>query len=307
MKEYLGFNIPKIIRFWCKEHWQIVKYTIRYKYTNISEMRNTMTQKDTKKLKKAFVFGNGPSLKMLDPQKVKKYKEKGFDIFATHSYLISDFAKIVKPTHYVISDSDWIYPEKEKKGKFFAQEIIKNNEILNNMNIPLFLPINFKNKHKFKNPIFYFNDSQNSLGYYNRNITRNRPFSSITGFKALWIADFMGYDEIYICGMDTTQFREFTCDKNNNIIHKYEHFYNEKRTTDITFKKELSTGEYLYTCHVLFKDLDKFNSKDKIYNLDINSYVDAFSKNASLNIYKLDNTLEKIKKNNTCYLKDENE
>jgi len=285
MNKYFGYSILNIGKYWLVTKVNIIRYYFKHVFPNKNVLKKTREKQDEKRGRKAFVFGNGPSLNILDPYKINNYKQMGFDIFCVHSYLISDFADTVKPTHYVITDPDWIWPERAKKGETFASEIVKNNHMLSLLDIPVFLPVHYMGDGKFKNEKVYFNDCEDFFSKYQCDITKSRPFSSVTGLKALWISDFLGYDEIYVCGIDATDFKTFIIDKENFLIGNFDHFYNDKRDKKINYYNDHDTASFLYVNHIVFSDLKKLSSS-RIVNLDPNSYVDAFNKEHGLDVYR---------------------
>lgn len=233
-----------------------------------------------------FVFGNGPSAGKIDPKKLQLFlRSHDFDVIACNNYFLSDLSKDVVPNYYVLSDPDWFFPEETNKGKEFIRDIKENNKKLEDSGIPIFLPFEFFEKHDLRNPVYFFNDLRVIYRRYNRNILSSRSFASMTGLKAIRIADYLGYDNIFMMGIDNTLFREFKVDKLNRLVMRHHHFYSG---ADVTFFKNCSVSDFLIRCASVFDQLNEFNerSKGNIYNLDIESYVDVFEKHSLFDIYQ---------------------
>lgn len=268
----------------------LIKNYILYFPQIISEFKRTRKFKNAYKRKNAFVFANGPSLRKIDFRKVEKYRrQEGFKLFGVNSFVLLE-NKVI-PDFYVLSDpaffGDFRYVNEKRK-----EEIVKTVKILSEQKIPLFVPINFakiiKKSNIFRqNDIFFFNDFE--FLWFNKNVSNillPRAYQSMTAYKAISIALYMGFEKIYICGFDNNWFKFIEVNKENKIMYINEHFKNQAddgvRIVPSWEAKNL--GELLHGFAMLFYDLYKF-PRDKIINLDKESLVDAFSKKHNLDIY----------------------
>ena len=59
-------------------------------------------------------------------------------------------------------------------------------------------------------------------------ITKYNNLSSLSGIKAIMIGIYMGFSEIYICGIDNNQWKYSKVDKDNNILSDSLYFNKEK-------------------------------------------------------------------------------
>lgn len=260
----------------------------------------------SKASKCAFVFANGPSLDVLDPVKVADLAVKNdFDIFGVNYFVdtsIFDFANNVSLT---LSDP--------ASFKLDSLNPLKMSEWLNtsklaNLYVPswskAFLEDAFAKANKkdlfcefvFNHRIMFFNDSQGSI-IFSRKISPflPRPYISMTAFKALSIAGFLGYKQIYICGFDNTYARNIDNDKENKV------FLLDKHVSTIRPGSAYQVGDSkpYYHYHdigldvsgvmmegaVIFGTLKKVFSHLPITNLDLCSLTDAFPKRASLDVF----------------------
>jgi hypothetical protein len=244
-----------------------------------SEIKKITRLKNTKKGFSAFVFANGPSLNKLNKKKIEKLK---FDIFAINRYVDGNFPA---PNFYVLSDPSYF-----KRDKRCPQNLKIFNK-LKNKNVNLFIPskflkfVSFKSRICFSN-IFSFCDIENKVST-NINPILPRGYVSLTGFKALAIALYMGYSKIYISGFDNSNMTTgIKSGVNNNLDLYVKHFYKEDRLIRVNLLKQFSNIGMMYYCdHAVFQDFAMFISKKtKIFNLDKESLITFFSKKHNLDI-----------------------
>ena len=259
-----------------------VGYYILYTFPQRDELKRTKELKNTKKGKKCFAFANGPSMNLLDIKKIEKYQKTGFDVICVNSYITSDMAKTVVPNYYVLSDPTY----------FGASQIVLPDDVIDaekrqiasliELNIPVFIPTHFSNLNLF-NSYYIFNDFENR---FSRNIdpTKPRGYRTMTAYKALAIACYLGYDNIYICGFDNDYFKAISVDENNDAYIIDKHFYDDGVKIRTTPSVGEGLGDILWEHYRLFKNLDFFRQFN-IINLNKNGLIDVFSKKHDLDIY----------------------
>lgn len=256
---------------------------------NLLELKKTVNLKSTKKGKNAFVFANGPSLEKLDPYKVKRLQEEGYEVFAGNSFINTGFSQIVKPDWYILSDPAHFQKYETETTAITKDRTKKDVEKLNTLQVQVFVPHRYARHAKsiIKN-YYIFNDSFDVFSKNVTNPSKKRGHVPLTLYKALGIACFMGYDSIYICGFDNDWFKTLSVDKNNQMFWDNKHFYS--REIDEVTKQKLTTFQdvpiFLLEMHQVFSGLKKFVGATSIFNLDENSLVDCFSKYHYLDIYK---------------------
>jgi hypothetical protein len=107
---------------------------------------------------------------------------------------------------------------------------------------------------------------------------RPRGYISLTLYKALALAIYQGYSEIYVLGMDNTEHLNLASDVNNSILNRSNHSYSTKtdEMTDISdlFSDGIAGAFLMYA--QTFGDLKKFRAK--ITNLDKHSLTSQFPK-----------------------------
>ena len=260
-------------------------------WTEFPYLFNKVTHlKNSKKDKKAFVFANGPSLLQIDPHKIHKLCESGdYDVFGVNSYVSSDFGKVAKPTMYVLSDPAH-FGFGTIDGSFKrCNECRSDVESLRNLKgVTLFVPFQFRNKiDNVSINVVTFCDKESVFFKNFSDIRWPRGFCSMTAFKALQIACYLGYKEIFIAGFDNSNFKNISVDEKNQMWETDTHFYDcdgIKRKVCPPAYLAVNMAEYLVSNAMLFKDLYGF-SRAQISNLIKDSLVDAFPKECSLDVY----------------------
>jgi len=260
--EFFYFNLP---------NWRSIK--------KIKALKNTKIGKS------AFVFAGGSSISKLDAGKIFEYKQKGFDIFAGNSFITSDLGQKNTPDYYFLSD-DKFFKQNENNGNDFFSSVVDS---IQKLSIPVFIPHRYAKLVNKNLNSFVFNDTIDLFSNNITDLTKPRPYVSMTLYKALSLACFMGYSKIYICGFDNDYFKKYQCNENNEIFYEDKHFYTDEigentiRKVDKNVHKSMAS--LLLHISTLFSGLEKFKNYP-IINLDKESLVDCFNKHHNLNIYK---------------------
>ncbi|MHB8853417.1 MAG: motility associated factor glycosyltransferase family protein [Ignavibacteriaceae bacterium] len=284
--EYTNLQINKILLLRAKTYLKISKYFFRYTLSSLHDLNRTKRLQGIHNNDSAFVFANGPSIKLLDPGKITLYKNAGYSVFGINSYISTEFGAKVIPDYYVLSDPGHFgrpqFEISEKRKRALIEEVDK----IIKLNIPLFVPSSLFRRIKYKN-IFPFNDSENIFSNNAVNILHPRGYVSMTAYKALAAACYLGFRKIYICGFDNNYFKNLEVDQENNIFYPDDHFYPQE---DVSTKRKVhpiegrTLSEFLFNQLLLFNHLEKFKGYP-IINLDKFGLVDTFSKKHDLDIY----------------------
>tara|TARA_B110000259_G_scaffold79434_1_gene93036 strand:+ start:6242 stop:7159 length:918 start_codon:yes stop_codon:yes gene_type:complete len=264
-----------------------IKYSIKTLIIS-KHFKDTKALKDSFKNKNAFVLANGPSLKKIDLEKIKqRQKEFKSKVICVNSFIGKLNSKLI-PDFYVLSDPVYFGLDQELHTEETLKEIKIDLELIEKNNITLFIPLKFKNKLNIKTNVYYFNDIE--LRRFNKNIidiTRPRGYLSMTAYKALSVACYLGFKKIYIAGFDNDYFKTIEVDKENRIYYKEEHYIEQGSSGKHLFssseglKQNQNTqsenlGKLLLSLSYLFSDLDKFPKN--IINLNEESLIDSFKK-----------------------------
>jgi hypothetical protein len=282
MKVLKNFSLKEYLSYYLYIKIRLVAEFIWFTLPNYSKINKLKKIKNSKKNKKAFVFANGPSISKLDAYKIKSYQEKGFDVFAGNSYINTSFGEIVVPDFYVFSDN--IHFGKKTTKLLYEKHKKEVTKVLG-LKIPIFVPHRYCKGLDWPNT-HVFNDSFDIFSNNVVDMTKPKGYVSLTLYKALSAACYMGYETIYICGFDNDYFKKLEVDQDNNIFVSDEHFYSKENLDSVKYKEEFhkSIGEVLISNTMNFTGLEKFK-KNPIINLDKTGLVDSFSKKHDLDIY----------------------
>ena len=220
----------------------------------------------------ALVLGNGPSLNQLDVEDVLRFRP---DVFVTNGYYATNAARSVKPTFYCLSDTASFF---DNGGA--PQSISDTLSYISNSGSTLLISHYYrKQKLSIANQVIYFNDRELSTFSNNIDPCRPRGYSSQTVMKALAVAIYMGYDKIYLLGVDNSECKSLFGDSNNKLWVRTNTYYATSVLKDFNFPVETHSGaDAAFAQYATwFSDFKKF-AKGNVFNLDIESIVDAFPK-----------------------------
>ncbi|GAA4408751.1 hypothetical protein GCM10023187_31130 [Nibrella viscosa] len=281
--KYLDLNIPRILLFWLDTVARNWYYRFKVVIRNYGYLQQTRRLKGSKRAKQAIVLANGPSVAKLDPQKIARLQqESGFEVFAVNSYISSPLAEVVVPDYYLLSDPAFFYPE---RYPHLTERLQRDMALLSQTDITCFVPLEHYRKAPFRKKFGYYD--RGNLFLSRITITGPRSYISMTSYKALAAACYMGYSQIYICGFDNDYFLNLMVDEHNDMYYIDKHFYDRPGAAPSRVRDTHanSVGELLYFHHYLFKHLEKFKNYP-IVNLNRQGLVDSFPKQHTLDIYK---------------------
>lgn len=264
------------------QYFKLICKDFLWSIKNNKLLKKTFKIKNSKKKKKIFIFGNGNSINLLKEEKIKKYLDNDFEILCMNNFILSKFADKINIDYYLIADKRVYFPDKSNFSNEKKTEILNMHKKVKERKIKLFLPTDFSSTPLFPNETFYFNNNFNPVSKNYIDITKYNNLSSLSGIKAIMIAIYMGFSEIYICGIDNNQWKYSKVDKDNNILSDSLYFNKEK---NIHINKEKKMSNYLKIYSDIFKSYESF--KDfKIINLDKDSFINCFEKKHNLDVYK---------------------
>ena len=238
----------------------------------------------TKKGKRALVLGNGPSLGYLSEEQLREFQKGDGEIFAVN-YWSSTHLAGVAPDYLVISDGGTLINHNSKIGIKVAPEYQQKNlhlaEFLNKYNqVKIVCPlVRVRELSKLfgSERITGFVDHEMRALSSNIDPRYPRGYLSMTLFKALAISIHMGYDEIFILGMDNSYPRDIFCDSTNTIFRLERH----AGESDTIFDQSAyypSMDVWAQDLFDLFKDLHRCFKGHSVLNLDPFSLTDVFRK-----------------------------
>jgi hypothetical protein len=247
----------------------IIKNAVNYrKLSHLSRLKNTSSGKS------ALVLGNGPSQGFLDPIKLRRFVQHGNCLFAVNFYNNNKTLSSICPSYHVISDPYTLKPDSpvrlSESNSALRQYLQKNRDI------KICVPMDFDLENEFARRAIYFNDIEACWWTRNINPLFPRGYLSMTLYKALAIACFMRYDNIYVLGMDNTYPHDIFVDRDNHVCNTERHTGGLDHLIDMSpfYKK---TEDALWGECLLFSDLRGFENYS-VVNLNPYSLANAFPK-----------------------------
>lgn len=237
-------------------------------------IKKTKSHEKTKQDKISLVIGNGPSLKKIDWERVT--------IDQPEIWVVNHFYRNVIPdklpvSYYVLSDPDFFnFENSEIKSEVLIFARSKNCILI----LPHWAQIFENSIQKYGLEALFFDDRELCSWTNNIKPTKPRGYLSLTAYKALAFALFLGYEVTYILGIDNTEFVNYASDDKNRILIRGNHSYEDSaKYQDLTehFLDGMSSALLSYSHS--FGDLHNF--KGNIVNLDKDSLITCFAKQLS--------------------------
>ncbi|CAN5919010.1 hypothetical protein BH11MYX2_BH11MYX2_15210 [soil metagenome] len=287
-----------LVRLWLRSQRDAKGYYLRHVMLgNRSALVRTRAVAGSRRGRSAFLFATGPSMAKLDAAKVARYRrERGFDVIGINFLLATPFGRTVEPTHYVVSDpAQWTAAIRENELAHLGEKEAEAQRVafrtacettwneLQRLKPELWVPLDQVASTPYEGAMG-FCDAMDLFSDNVTDITRPLGYRPWTAYKALSIACYLGYERVYLCGVDNDSFRSLSVDNENVKRSRYRHFYD----ADGEWQDFVSTNplwEDLYYTALTFRSLEKFKGLP-IVNLDPESLVDSFSKHHDLDVYR---------------------
>ena len=246
----------------------------------------------TKNGKRALVLGNGPSLGYLSKEQLRRFQEEGGEVFSVN-YWSSTHLHGAVPDYLVISDGGTLMDPNSKLGRKLSPDYQQKNALLNEFlykfeKVKIICPLARVSElaEKFcPDRIMGFVDHEMRALTSNIDPRYPRGYLSMTLFKALAISIHMGYDDIFILGMDNSYPRDIFCD-NKNTIFRIERHAGERDTIFDQSAYYPSMDVWAQDLFDLFFDLHRCFKGHPVINLDPYSLTDVFDKIAHLGLFE---------------------
>ena len=251
---------------------ELFRFLLQPRFTK-NKMQTEALQ-GSRKGQTALVIGNGPSCKKINFNKVNSDSP---DVWVVNDFYKLDPDNLLKVTHYVLSDSDYFNPEEDGNNSRLSNVIdyisLKSAFLV----VPHWACGNRQVEDLPRGRVVYFDDRE--LSAWSKNIYPNKPrgYLGLTLYKALGFALFLGYQEIFVIGMDNSEFLKYSSDKDNRLLLLGNHAYKDQAVPRDFSDHYLDglAGALMHYAHAL-GDLNKF--RGPIFNLDSESLTTAFTK-----------------------------
>lgn len=264
---YFGLSLTKLISH---RILRFVIYLADFSF-NRKPLKNLKALKNSKKGCSAILCGTGKSLDRLPDDFINKNE---LELWVVNDYFETEISSKNTPNYYCLSDPmDFNRLTDNSSHSSFFNYVTKINPT---MVVPDSWAKNYKN---YTRTIFY-NDRQHFRISGKSNPTRPRKFISITLYKALNVMIYLGYDKIYLIGLDGSEFYGYVGNEKNELFQDYSFTHAKGVNKKVLKLHELKSGMAgrMQSYSRLFGDLSFFE-KSKIINLNIESLIDAFNKN----------------------------
>lgn len=208
------------------------------KFILLRDLRRALNKnidlKDSKKGKRCFVLGNGPSLNLYDLSCLKNE-----DVFCVNEFVRYPFINNICPKYYFLADPKFFDMDTSDEGDLRLINLILEYGKANT-GTKLFIPVGaLKNTNRYSwNQYFEIHSYYPSYQFdseYKKNIDFCGAIPQMNAVVqyAILLAIYMGYDEIYLLGTDQT-----------NIFGNIKAFLNEESASDYAFNMSKSEKEW---------------------------------------------------------------
>jgi len=231
--------------------------------------------KNSRRGKCALVIANGPSAERLRPNRVGELQSLGkLEVFVMNGFYKSGLNERIAPDHHVLSDPG----HAPDASEFFEGLWLSISKGVSNV----FCPRTWKIDSRVVEPerVVHFEDRSLELWSKNTSPLRPRGYLSMTAYKALAIANYMGFKKIYVVGLDNSMFLAFEVDEDNRILQSPNHAGGSggKAPAHLDGLFPGGVADYFYDLAFGAHQLKKLFGKYPIVNLDRASFTDTFTK-----------------------------
>ncbi len=236
---------------------------------------------------RALVLGNGPSINKLDTEKAQALRVSGLEIIVVNWFPLSKLERELTPDILVLSDP-LMTPDKRHDHR--VEELWEY--IRCHQNLRIAVPTTWSKHLKMvgieTSRVIYFNDLPLEGFGKGTDPTKARHYLSMTAYKAVAIAIYLGYKEIGVLGVDNTMFFGLSVGDDNQLVLADHHFYSKQREDqNMSAFYPNGVADYFYDLSNCFLDLRRyFGASTNVFHLDKESIVDAFIKSDCLGVIK---------------------
>ena len=242
-------------------------------------LRQTRSLKATLGNRSALVLGNGPSIAKLDLVAVSSQQAVDLDVFVVNWFPLSELAKSITPNFIVLSDPAMAPSQvSDLRCCQLWDYLSLHSEI--KIVVPNSWSKYLDKESTWSSRTIYFNDLGMEGLSKNIDPTKPRGYLSLTVYKALAMASYLGYRDISILGVDNTMFQGLSVTQENELMLGDKHFYAKQRP-DQNMSNFYPNGvaDFFYDISLCFLHLRRcFGHLENVYNLDGDSLVDCFVK-----------------------------
>lgn len=238
----------------------------------------TRRLKHSKSRQRCLVLGTGPSINRLNWHEIRHLKEtEKLQIFATN-YLLTSISIDPLLIDYLVLSDEVTHPKSVDPRTKQLWELLRSNQ-----HIRLITPSSWHQKvHGLgcqNHECLHFNDG--SLEGFTKNTSPLWPrgYTSMTAYKAIAYADYLGFSTILIAGIENSWHLGLSVNNQNRMLQNSVHFSEDyMQAVEISQHYKMGVGDYFYELSWMFISLKRAFSKMNVVNLVSDSLVDVFRK-----------------------------
>ncbi len=283
-------NPLKIINYagdYYYQHYLLPKmYNIKYRKI----LQKNISLKNTKKGKRCFIIGGGPSLKHIDLSLLKDEETFFVNNFDDHPQY-----QALHPKNHVLIDTAYFT---QGEDHFNTKKFIGKSTTLlpdTNIFINIFAKEFIEERNLFlKHKIFYIamQGVMSDKFQFQIDIDKVVPWPKNSILMCLLISAYMGFNELYLLGVEHN-FLSTTIGLKNSLTYKHSYEderenidtsnaevvkrYATERDMNLSYEKQVANIKQLFKNYRLFKrKVEKMHPGITIYNATPESFLDVF-------------------------------
>ena len=264
--------------------FSIIRLVLKTRFKKTKPFQKTSNQ--------CLILGNGPSL--IQSIEDNKNKLPELDLVAVNFMALSPEYTAYKPNIYILCDPAFWFDVPSEETKVRVNNLYSRISQITNWELQLYIPYQASKKKEInaklsQNPhirLRYYNKTKfegyNFLTYRIYNKQWGMPRAENVIVAALMLSVYSGYKAIYLAGVESDYIKHFRVDENNNLRFNDYHYYedskeNIERILPDKIHEQCLSSYYMFKSYI---DIEQYAiyCKTKIYNVGLNSFIDAFEK-----------------------------
>lgn len=275
-------------KFRVKHYLNLIRNNKEYRQA----MRSNKNYKDIALGKRCFILGNGPSLNNINLELLQKE-----DVFTVNQINRSTIFNKINPKYHCIADVDFFFLD--NKDPVEAERLKYIKELQYNKNLVCIFPYDSKSffdSIKFSNKTIFYNYFQDATKKEIKSIDMRRGIPSIRTVVqvAIYSAIYFGYKEIYLLGVENTNYYSIInkIEQTDNVEKSHVYNYTKAEREAIIRKNNSQNNESIFeNFYHMFKIYDNINhycknNKVLIKNLTGSGILDVFEQDTLENVTK---------------------
>jgi hypothetical protein len=228
--------------------------------------------------KTALIVANGPSAKSVNWTVVDRERQNGNCFLFLINHSLNDPKVLERGADFLVLSDPGSHPQSTDPR---TVDLWAN--ILTISELRLITPVSWHLSGPAMNckmgKCLHFSDLSLESVSKSTSPLKPRGYPSLTAYKALAFAKHLGFESILIAGFDNSMFRTLQVDSNNSLVQTSNHF-TDGYSPPMNITKIYPNGisDYFAELSEMFLSLRRSFKGSNIYNLGLESEVDAFPK-----------------------------